>query len=99
MNLFAIAVEATLVLYAVAMAVALARLVRFTWDYYLANPEFITLVNSANLHKARHVRDSEEFRHINRSLIGIQRRRYTYRVKQQETLYINAGTVGSGTGV
>ena len=33
---------------------ALKRLVRFTWDYYIANPEFITLVNSENLHKARH---------------------------------------------
>ena len=40
---------------------ALERLVRFTWDYYLAHPEFISLVNSANLHKARHVRDSARF--------------------------------------
>lgn len=63
--------ERALDLAALAPVDALARLVRFTWDYYLANPEFITLVNSANLHKARHVRDSEEFRHINRSLIGI----------------------------
>jgi AcrR family transcriptional regulator len=41
---------------------ALERLVRFTWDYYLAHPGFISLVNSANLHKARHVRGSERFR-------------------------------------
>ena len=34
---------------------ALERLVRFTWDYYLDNPEFITLINSENLHRGRHL--------------------------------------------
>jgi AcrR family transcriptional regulator len=38
---------------------ALERLVRFTWDYYLKNPEFITLVNSENLHRAKHLKKSE----------------------------------------
>ncbi|WP_425417723.1 TetR/AcrR family transcriptional regulator [Oricola indica] len=38
---------------------ALETLVRFTWDYYLKNPEFITLVNSENLHKAKHLKKSE----------------------------------------
>ena len=37
---------------------ALESLVRFTWNYYLDNPEFLTLVNSANLYKATHLRDS-----------------------------------------
>ncbi|GEB37401.1 TetR family transcriptional regulator [Gluconacetobacter liquefaciens] len=37
---------------------ALESLVRFTWNYYLDNPEFLTLVNSANLYKAMHLRDS-----------------------------------------
>ena len=40
-------------------AAALERLVRFTWDYYLRNPEFITLVNSENLHHAKHLKKSE----------------------------------------
>jgi AcrR family transcriptional regulator len=35
---------------------ALDRLVTFTWTYYLKNPEFLTLVNSENLHKARHLK-------------------------------------------
>lgn len=35
---------------------ALSTLVEFTWDYYLAHPEFMSLVNSANLHKARHLK-------------------------------------------
>lgn len=37
---------------------ALEKLIRFTWEYYLKNPEFITLVNSENLHKARHLKKS-----------------------------------------
>jgi hypothetical protein len=35
------------------------RLIEFTWDYYLAHPEFITLLNSANLHRARHLEESQ----------------------------------------
>ena len=37
---------------------ALKRLVEFTWDYFLEHPEFMTLLNSENLHKGRHVRRS-----------------------------------------
>jgi AcrR family transcriptional regulator len=32
---------------------ALRKLVSFNWNYFLENPEFITLVNSENLHKAK----------------------------------------------
>jgi AcrR family transcriptional regulator len=42
---------------------AIERLVRFTWGYFLANPEFIALLNTENLHKARHIKRS---RHIGR---------------------------------
>ena len=45
---------------------ALKRLIRFTWRYYLDNPEFITLVNSENLHKARHIKGSERMREMSR---------------------------------
>lgn len=40
-------------------AEAISTLVRFTWNYYLENPEFLTLVNSENLHRARHLKTSE----------------------------------------
>lgn len=40
-------------------AQALEAFVRFTWNYYLEHPEFITLVNSENLHKARHIKTLE----------------------------------------
>ena len=38
---------------------AMRRLVGFTWDYYLKHPEFLTLLNSENLHRARHIRRSK----------------------------------------
>ena len=37
---------------------ALRTLTEFTWHYYLNHPEFLTLVNSENLHKARHLKQS-----------------------------------------
>jgi AcrR family transcriptional regulator len=50
---------------------ALKQLLRFTWDYYLAHPEFLSLVNSANLHKARHVKNSERFRTSGPPFVGL----------------------------
>ena len=49
---------------------ALEKLVRFTWQYYLDNPEFITLVNSANLHRARHLEGSERLRVASRKFVS-----------------------------
>lgn len=48
---------------------AVRRLVEFTWDYYLAHPEFLTLLNSANLHKARHLSESKRARELNSPVI------------------------------
>ncbi len=48
---------------------AVHRLVEFTWDYYLRHPEFITLLNSANLHRARHLAESKRARELNSPLI------------------------------
>jgi AcrR family transcriptional regulator len=39
--------------------IAINALVQFTWHYYLKNPEFLTLVNSENLHKGRHLKTSK----------------------------------------
>jgi AcrR family transcriptional regulator len=39
---------------------AIRRLVTFTWDYYLAHPEFMTLLSSENLHQARHLKRSKQ---------------------------------------
>jgi hypothetical protein len=50
-------------------AEGIRRLIRFTWDYYVAHPEFLTLLNSENLHKARHLRRSRDVRAMNSPLI------------------------------
>lgn len=50
---------------------ALEKLVRFTWDYYLHNPEFITLVNSENLHRAKHIKQSEVVQSYSRQFIAM----------------------------
>lgn len=50
-------------------ATAVRRLVEFTWNYYLAHPEFMTLLNSANLHKARHLAESRRARELNSPLV------------------------------
>jgi AcrR family transcriptional regulator len=46
------------------------RLVEFTWRYYLEHPEFLTLLNSENLHRARHLRRSGHIRTMNSPLIA-----------------------------
>lgn len=48
---------------------AIERLVAFTWNYYLEHPEFITLLNSENLHRGRHLEQSIEVRATNMPLV------------------------------
>lgn len=50
-------------------ATAIRRLVEFTWDYYLANPHFLTLLNSENLHRAKHLKQSKRVREMNSPLV------------------------------
>jgi len=50
---------------------ALRTLVKFTWDYYLKNPEFLTLVNSENLHRARHLKNSEAIKPVSRKFVAM----------------------------
>ncbi|HEY6135737.1 MAG TPA: TetR family transcriptional regulator [Rubrivivax sp.] len=50
-------------------AEAVRKLTEFTWNYYLAHPEFLTLLNSANLHRARHLEGSTRARELNTPLI------------------------------
>ncbi|HSV19871.1 MAG TPA: TetR/AcrR family transcriptional regulator [Casimicrobiaceae bacterium] len=48
---------------------AIRRLVRFTWEYYLAHPEFLSLLNSENLHRGSHLRRSRNVRSMNSPVI------------------------------
>ena len=50
---------------------AMVTLIKFTWDYYLANPEFIRLVNSANLHRGKHLAGSERLQDASRRYIAM----------------------------
>jgi len=46
------------------------RLVEFTWTYYLKNPEFLTLLNSENLHKARHIKRSKNIQMLHSPFVA-----------------------------
>jgi AcrR family transcriptional regulator len=62
--------ERRLNLLALKPADAVRRLVEFTWDYYLAHPEFLSLLNSENLQGARHLESSQRAREMNSPLIA-----------------------------
>ncbi len=49
---------------------ALRKLVSFNWNYFLENPEFINLVNSENLHKAKHIKNSKRMQEMSRNFVG-----------------------------
>src|SRR5215216_2934340 len=50
---------------------AVRRLVSFTWHYYLEHPEFITLLNSENLHRAAHLKRSQRIQEMNSPLVQL----------------------------
>jgi AcrR family transcriptional regulator len=61
--------EQALHLEAAEPAEALRLLVVFTWNHYVAHPEFLNLLNSENLHRARHLKQSKRIREMNSPLI------------------------------
>ena len=48
---------------------AMERLVDFTWSYFVEHPEFISLLNSENLHRARHLARSSKIRALHHPLV------------------------------
>jgi AcrR family transcriptional regulator len=61
--------ETALHLTDMAPAQAIRRLTEFTWEYYIAHPEFLTLLNSENLHQGRHLAMSNRAQEMNTPLI------------------------------
>ena len=61
--------ERTLDLEHLAPLDALQRLVQFTWEYFILHPEFLTFLNSENLHKGRHVKKSRRVREMHSPLV------------------------------
>jgi AcrR family transcriptional regulator len=47
------------------------RLIEFTWRYFIEHPEFLVLLNSENLHEARHLKRSKHVRGMNSPLIDV----------------------------
>ena len=50
---------------------AIICLVTFTWNYYLENPGFITLLNSENLHRAKHIAHSTIIKEMHRPFVAL----------------------------
>ena len=50
-------------------APAMRKLVRFTFNYFVNNQHFVALLNSENLHRARHIKQSKRVQPINHPLI------------------------------
>jgi AcrR family transcriptional regulator len=48
---------------------AVRRLIGFTWKFELAHPEFITLLNSENLHQGRHLARSASIKKLHSPLL------------------------------
>jgi AcrR family transcriptional regulator len=65
--------EKALHLEAVDPAEAIRRLVAFTWNYYLAHPEFLSLLNSENLHRAEHLKESTRVRRMHSPFVAMIR--------------------------
>jgi hypothetical protein len=47
------------------------ELIAFTWNYFIEHPEFLSLIGTENLHRARHLKSSKRIRELHSPLIGI----------------------------
>ncbi len=50
---------------------AVRTLARFVWDWYYQHPEFIRLVNSENLHEARHLKKSTQLHDLVNPVVDV----------------------------
>jgi TetR/AcrR family transcriptional regulator len=66
--------EAALKLEKLDPASGMRRLVEFSFGYFTDHPHFIRLLNSENLHGARHLKKSQRIREMNSPLIEMIRR-------------------------
>jgi hypothetical protein len=46
------------------------ELVRFTWRYFIEHPEFLSLLGTENLHRAKHLKTSRDIRDLHSPLVG-----------------------------
>jgi AcrR family transcriptional regulator len=50
---------------------AVRELVEFTWNYFLKHPEFLSLLGTENLNRARYLRKSDRIRELHSPLVGM----------------------------
>ena len=75
--------EAALALDEAQPAQALTSVIRFVWGYYQKNPEFITLLNTENLHRGRHIGKSLRASELSSPVIGVTARVLAAGVQQK----------------
>ncbi len=63
--------EKALHLDAIAPPEAIRRLVAFTWNYFLEEPEFLSLLNSENMHRAEHLKASTKVRRMHSPFVAM----------------------------
>jgi AcrR family transcriptional regulator len=63
--------EAKLVLDVAKPVEALTAVIRFMYGYYHRNPEFITLLNTENLHRGKHIAKSERAREFSSPAVAV----------------------------
>jgi len=63
--------EAKLVLDVERPVEALTAVMRFMWSYYHRNPEFITLLNTENLHRGKHIAKSMRAREFSSPAVAV----------------------------
>ena len=52
-------------------AKAVERLVAFTWDYFIAHPEFLSLLATENLHRAKFLKQSKRVLQLHSPLVSM----------------------------
>ena len=52
---------------------AIARLIDFTWNYFIRNPEFLALLNTENLQRARHLKRSTKVKSMHSPFVEMIR--------------------------
>jgi AcrR family transcriptional regulator len=52
---------------------AIARLIDFTWNYFLRNPEFLALLNTENLARAKHLKRSTKVKSMHSPFVEMIR--------------------------
>ena len=51
---------------------AIVKLLTFTWQYFLENPEFLALLNEENQHRARHLRHSRKVKGLHSPFVALR---------------------------